>query len=109
MRNNSQTWNYLKEMNAIQFDEKVVVSDTIINGKIAIYTRKYFKKRNNKTCYVDCNIKSFEVDFNRVKEITQHSNIYINDWNNKHFKFKKSVLLKNYKEELINQYKNLVV
>lgn len=109
MKNNSQTWNYLKEMNAVQFDEKIIISDTIINGKVAGFTRKYFRKRNNKTCYVDCNIKTFNVDMTKTKTVTTHSNIYINDWNNRNFKFKNTYLLKEYKNELINQYKNLVV
>jgi predicted nucleic acid-binding protein len=104
MEDTHKTRQYLKELNAVFVEDKIIVSPAIINSKIAVFTRKYYKKRNNKICYVDTNIVLFNVEWDKTKTHKNVSNIYINDWNNTFFKNEITKISKEYKEELIEKY-----
>lgn len=104
MEDSLRTRQYLQEMKAVLIDEKIKISDCIVNSKIHVFTRKFYKKRNGKTCYVDSNIKAFDVDFKRVFYNRTAGSIEMNEHYSYHYSNSRLILHRDYKEELTLKY-----
>lgn len=103
------TFDYLKSLSAVLVNTKIVVQETIINSNIAVHKREYYKKRNGKICYVDYKKIWFLVDWERIKTIksSKLSSSSENDWRPLKFNYSKDVINEDYKNELIEKFKEL--
>lgn len=105
MTDNILTRKYLKDMQAVLINSKIIVQNTIIDSKVCVYLKQTYRKRNNKTCYVEVNRTWFPLDWKRTTTYTHHHGITINDYNSFHYIDENTVLDKDYKQELIEKYK----
>lgn len=103
------TFDYLKSLSAVLVNTKIVVQETIIDNKIAVHKREYYKKRNGKICYVDYKKIWFAADWKRIKTI-KSSKLFSsseNDWRPLKSNYSKDVINKDYKDELVEKFKEL--
>lgn len=101
MTNNERTRQYLKDNGATLVRENIVFSDSIIDGKITLTHRKYYRKRNGKQCYVDVVSESIKADWGRIKTYKNTNNISANpDYSSYLVTTEATVLNKDYKAEL---------
>jgi hypothetical protein len=106
MEDTIRTKQYLEELNAIKVDSKIRINIDHLPSKIILFTRDYYKKRNNKICYVDKNFKTIIADTSKIRK-GKYCNIYStgdNDWNPVVSRGMWYKLTKEYQQELINNY-----
>ena len=110
MNASKYTFDYLKSLNAVLVETKIVIQNSFIGDTISVNKREYYKKRNGKICYVDYQKKYFKPDWNRIKTYRNSSTTSTgeNDWRPLHMSNTTYRLTKEYREELINQFLNQV-
>lgn len=106
MENRPKTWVYLKDMQAVLIETKIKVQDAFIGDTIYVFKREYYRKRNNKTCYVDYKGKYFITDWTKIKKKVTNKTFSTgdNDWRPLHTTSTKYNFAVGYKEELINNF-----
>lgn len=108
--NNPLTWRHIKENEGVLINSKIIVQKEFIGDTIAVYKREYYKKRNGKTCNVDYPSKKFKTDWTRIKKYKTFKTYSTgeNDWRPLHTSNTYYKLNDDYKEELINLFKNKI-
>ena len=106
MHYNQRTINYLKEMEAVLVETKIMVQSKYIGDEISVNKREYYKKRNGKVCYVDYPCKYYKTDWSRVRVRKYHnfSSTGENDWRPLHTRSESYKIQEDYKQELISKF-----
>ena len=60
MDDTQRTRNYLESLDAVYIKESIHMSGSS-NASARVCIRKYYRKRNDKTCYVDTQIKYLDI------------------------------------------------
>ncbi len=105
MEDTQYSRNYVNSLGGV-FNHEKIMFGTVCNSLLPVFTRQYYKKRNNKICYIDTKVKYFNCDFNRMVKRSSGGSIQMNEHYSYNYSHSWEYPNKEYKEELIKLYNN---